>query len=312
MNRSEFEFPATAFSSAVPNDVVFCGKVITRRTEPGPAPQDESENQVLLRSESSVRTNGFVPWLRSPSGRDNRWRRSESCRRRYNGMFGTVKFPLQMELSDIKMRQDRRSPPPLPMVPAKDGGDGGDSCWELVRPLRRRGALKNAFVSLPLFSNQLFQTLFVADSLFVFCAMNSSEFEFPATASSNAVPNDVVFCGKVITRRAETENRVLLRSESSGPTNESVARLRSPSGRENRWRRSESCRKHYNGMFGTVKFPLQMELSDIKMRQDRREPLPPLPAKDDGDGGDSCWELVRPLRRRGPLKNALFRCFPIL
>ncbi|RDY04029.1 hypothetical protein CR513_12296, partial [Mucuna pruriens] len=135
MNRSDFEFPATAFSGTIPNDVVFCGKVITRRTEP--------ENRVLLRSESSGQTNVFVAWLRSPSGRESRCRRSESCRRLYNGMFGTVKFPLQMELSDIKMRQQRREP--LPRVSAKDGGDGRDSCWELVRPLRRRGSLKNAF-----------------------------------------------------------------------------------------------------------------------------------------------------------------------
>lgn len=156
MKRSEFEFPATVISTTVPNDVVFCGKVITRRTEPGSAQQDEGETRSLLRSESSGRVNGFSAWLRSPSGREIRCRRSESFQRRkhYNGMFGTVKFPLQMELSDIKMRQDRREPPPPPpqlRVSAKDGGDGGESCWELVRPLRRGGTLKNAlFRCLPI------------------------------------------------------------------------------------------------------------------------------------------------------------------
>ncbi|KAG4947678.1 hypothetical protein AAZX31_15G248000 [Glycine max] len=138
MKRSEefeFEFPAAVYvSGGVPNDVVFCGKVMTRRTE--------GETRALLRSETS---NGFMAWLRSPSGRESRrYRRIESCRRRYNGMFGTVmKFPLQMELSDIKMRQERRElPPTMPKVAAK--GDGGESCWELVQPLRRRGTLKNA------------------------------------------------------------------------------------------------------------------------------------------------------------------------
>ncbi|QCD96123.1 hypothetical protein DEO72_LG6g825 [Vigna unguiculata] len=142
MERSEFEFPATAsVSSAVPDDIVFCGKVITRRSE--------SETRVLLRSESSGRTNGFVAWLRSPSGRESRCRRSESCRRRYNKVFGAVKFPLQMELSDIKMRQDRIESRPPPRFTAKD--DGGESCWELVRPMRRRGSLKNAlFGCLPI------------------------------------------------------------------------------------------------------------------------------------------------------------------
>ncbi|BAU01614.1 hypothetical protein LR48_Vigan10g205700 [Vigna angularis] len=148
MQRSEFEFPATDYSGCVADDVVFCGKVITRRTEPGPAPQNESKAWVLPRSESSGRTNGIVTWLRSPSGKEKRWRRSESCRKRKSEMFGTVlKFPLQMELSDIKMRQDRREcpPPPLPpRVPAKDDDDeGGESCWELVRPLRRGGTFKN-------------------------------------------------------------------------------------------------------------------------------------------------------------------------
>ena len=145
MKRSEFEFPAIDVSSAVPNNVVLFGKVITRRTEPA-GPASESENRVLSKSRSSSgRTNGFVSWLRSPSGREGRCRRSESGRRSYKTV---LKFPLQMELSDIKKRQDRREPlppPPLPRIPAKDDGDGGESCWELVRPLRRQGTLKNAF-----------------------------------------------------------------------------------------------------------------------------------------------------------------------
>ncbi|KAK7364845.1 hypothetical protein VNO80_13589 [Phaseolus coccineus] len=148
MQRTEFEFPATDFATVVADDVVFCGKVITRRTEPGPAPQSETKTRVLPRSESSARTNGIVTGLRSPSGKEKRWRRSESCRKHKGEMFGTVlKFPLQMELSDIKMRQDRREclPPPLPprAPPKDDEDDGGESCWELVRPLRRGGTLKN-------------------------------------------------------------------------------------------------------------------------------------------------------------------------
>lgn len=145
MEFSEFEFPASVPS--ISNDVVFCGKVIARRTEPGSAPHNK-ENRVLLISEYSGRSNGFVKSLRSPSGKENRCRRNKSCRKLYNGMFGTVKFPLHMELSDIKVRRDRRDPPPPlppPRFEAEDDGDGGESCWELVRPLRRAGTLKNAF-----------------------------------------------------------------------------------------------------------------------------------------------------------------------
>ncbi|KAL9323723.1 hypothetical protein ACSQ67_008580 [Phaseolus vulgaris] len=149
MQSSEFQFPATDVASAGADDVVFCGKVITRRTEPGPAPQSESKTRVLPRSESSARSNGIVTWLRSPSGKGKRWRRSESCRKHKGEMFGTVlKFPLQMELSDIKMRQDRREclPPPIPprvLPKEEEEDDGGESCWELVRPLRRGGTFKN-------------------------------------------------------------------------------------------------------------------------------------------------------------------------
>ncbi|KAJ1391541.1 hypothetical protein SESBI_36524 [Sesbania bispinosa] len=139
--RSDFEFPTSVpQTGAVPNDVVFCGKVISRQTELGPAPQASAESEKPL-----GRANGFTAWSRSPSGRENRCRRSDSCRKRYNGMFGTVKFPLQMELSDIKMRQERREPMPLSKVPVEE--NGGDSCWELVRPLRRRGNLLSALLA---------------------------------------------------------------------------------------------------------------------------------------------------------------------
>ena len=132
--HSNFEFPR-AISPAVPNDVVFCGKIITRQTGPGPQPHKPESSAEI----NSGRTNGFTAMLRSPSLRENRCRRSDSARKRYNGMFGTVKFPLQMDLSDMKMRQERNEPMPLPKLPAEDGG--GESCWELVRPLRRRGTL---------------------------------------------------------------------------------------------------------------------------------------------------------------------------
>jgi hypothetical protein len=55
-------------------------------------------------------------------------------------MFGIAKFPLQMELSDIKMRQERKVPMPLPKFIAEEDG-GGESCWEIVRPLRRQGSI---------------------------------------------------------------------------------------------------------------------------------------------------------------------------
>ncbi|RHN50507.1 hypothetical protein MtrunA17_Chr6g0458171 [Medicago truncatula] len=69
-------------------------------------------------------------------------------------------------------------------------------------------------------------------------------------------------------------------------------------------------------MFGMVKFPLQMELIDIKMRQERREPMKlPKFTEQEEVGGESRWEMVRPLRRRWTIMSALkasFGCIHIL
>jgi len=121
---TNFEFP-TNFSNELPNDVVFCGKVITRKTEP----QVTKDNSTV------------VAGILSLSVKENRYRRSSS--KSYTGMFGMVKFPLQMELSDIKMRQERREPMKLPKFTEEEEG-GGESCWEMVRPLRRRWTIMRA------------------------------------------------------------------------------------------------------------------------------------------------------------------------
>lgn len=138
--RPDFEFNVGSISSP-PSDVVLFGKVISRKTEPGSASQ---RTQTEAES-TSDRINVFVAGLRSPSGRDNLWRRSNSDRKSFTGIFGTVKFPVQMELSDIKMRQERREPMPLPKFTTKD--DSGESYWELVRPLRRRRSLMRTLKS---------------------------------------------------------------------------------------------------------------------------------------------------------------------
>ncbi|MCI01054.1 hypothetical protein A2U01_0022078 [Trifolium medium] len=90
------------------------------------------------------RKNVFVAGLRSPSGKENRWRRSDSDRKSYTGIFGTVKFPLQMGLSDMKMRQERKEPVTLSKFMAEDGGK--KSFRELVwRRGRLMSSLKSSF-----------------------------------------------------------------------------------------------------------------------------------------------------------------------
>ncbi|GAU32208.1 hypothetical protein TSUD_277880 [Trifolium subterraneum] len=137
--QSDFEFNS-GFMNTLSTDVVFCGKIISRKTELGSAlqkKQTEGEN-------TFDRKNVFVAGLRSPSGRENRWQRSDSDRKSYTGIFGTVKFPLQMGLSDMKMRQERREPVLLSKFMAEDGGK--KSFRELFwRRGRLMSSLKSSF-----------------------------------------------------------------------------------------------------------------------------------------------------------------------
>jgi hypothetical protein len=93
----------------------------------------------------SDQKNVFVAGLRSPSGRENPWKRSDSDRKSYYiGIFGSLKFPLQMGLSDIKMRQERMEPITLSKFTAEDGGK--KSCSKLVRHRRTLiSSLKSSF-----------------------------------------------------------------------------------------------------------------------------------------------------------------------
>lgn len=156
----EFEFP-TAISDpgmnpALSNDILFCGKIIARQTDPNP-PHAVPKNPFLLRSESfgrinSDRHNRSISYSQSSSAGENRRRRSSGSWKNYNGLFGALKYPLQMELSDIRMRQERRVSASLPRLPVDgDGatmtGGGRKSRWDLVRrlSLRRRGPPMSAF-----------------------------------------------------------------------------------------------------------------------------------------------------------------------
>ncbi|KAF1877664.1 hypothetical protein Lal_00040382 [Lupinus albus] len=86
IDHSNFEFPTT-ISTASPNHVLFCGKLITRQSQPH-------------------KPNSSVSTLRSSSGNKNQYHK----------------------------------------IPAVEEDNGGESCWELLRPLKRRGLLVRALV----------------------------------------------------------------------------------------------------------------------------------------------------------------------
>lgn len=144
----DFEFPTAISSSStkasVQNDIVFCGKIIGQKANPNSSETVRNNNPFLARTESvgkisSGRHSGSISYLKSSSDGDNR-RRSSGSWKHYNGLFGVLKYPMQMELSDIKMRQERMEPVSLPRFPAVDGGEvvvggGRKSKWALVRRL---------------------------------------------------------------------------------------------------------------------------------------------------------------------------------
>lgn len=160
-NHFEFEFPTAisdpAAKAASQNDIVFCGKIIGRQTDSNPA-DTIRKNPFLVRSESigklnSGRHRGSISYLQSSSDGEHR-RRSSGSWKHHNGLFGVLKHPLQMELSDIKTRQGRVEPVSLPRLPAVDNGEteiggGRKSKWGLVRRLslkrRDRGPPTSAF-----------------------------------------------------------------------------------------------------------------------------------------------------------------------
>ncbi|KAK4272134.1 hypothetical protein QN277_020726 [Acacia crassicarpa] len=167
----EFEFPTAISDSgtnaALQNDIVFCGKILGRQTDPNPS-DTVRKNPFLVRSESigkinSGRHSGLVSYLKSSSDGEHRRRNSWSWRY-HNGLFGVLKYPVQMELSDIKTRQERMEPTSLPKLPAVEGGEteissGRKSKWGLVRRLslkrRERGppmtaVAKGSFGCLPI------------------------------------------------------------------------------------------------------------------------------------------------------------------
>ncbi|KAJ1393872.1 hypothetical protein SESBI_34635 [Sesbania bispinosa] len=151
----DFKFPSPISEPALQNDIVFCGKVMVQQTEPVHVTRER--NPFLVRSESFRKLgSGRSGSLRLPATGDRRLRRSSSSWRQLNNLFGVVKFPVQMELSDMKKRQERReSEALLPNTPA--AGDG-KSCWQLIRRLRRKGQ-RHLFNALPTASFRCFPRL---------------------------------------------------------------------------------------------------------------------------------------------------------
>ncbi|KAK7364699.1 hypothetical protein VNO80_13440 [Phaseolus coccineus] len=138
-STSAFEFPS------LQSDVVFGGKLTGCQTHPS------SEHQLMARSNpyrklKLVRCVDHAQRrcsLQLPETGYSRFQRRNTCSKKYaSRLFGVVKFPLQMKLSDIKRRQSERSA--RLAAAARDGeqekGEKSGLEWRLIRTLRRKSA----------------------------------------------------------------------------------------------------------------------------------------------------------------------------
>ncbi|KAF8026269.1 hypothetical protein BT93_F2929 [Corymbia citriodora subsp. variegata] len=148
---------------------------------------------------------------------------------------------------------------------------------------------------------------------------DASDFEFSAAPAVSAV-DAFLFCGRSVPYD-EHECRVdplLLHSDSFRPREKlrsdsllRVTRSTSSVAPATACDRSSSSWRRHRALIGITKFPATMELSDIRKRQGRRAPAPLFPVAEGGKeavaGGRSGghWSLLRPLRCRSHLVNAL-------
>ncbi|KAJ9175575.1 hypothetical protein P3X46_014118 [Hevea brasiliensis] len=136
-----FEFISTSeTNSTVDDNIIFCGKVISCRTE------DDQRNPPFKSSTSSLLTKNNASNSSSKhSSKSGTFRCPSANSRKHKVMIGLARIPSKMELSDLRERQNRRIP--SPMIPAVSSGEAsgvsngvssGKSHWRLLRLFRFR------------------------------------------------------------------------------------------------------------------------------------------------------------------------------
>ncbi|KAK1275428.1 hypothetical protein QJS04_geneDACA003999 [Acorus gramineus] len=138
------------------------------------------------------------------------------------------------------------------------------------------------------------------------------EFYKDFNSSEMCAAEDIFFCGKLLplrpnqaneeqTRRPKPTHRRKLESfdEFNGGT--TIREYLKGSSESRRLQRTTSQRpkpKWYVIVFGSVKVPGEMEMSDIRSRQMRRKPVPP-PLKTASVNRGSAWRLLQSLSCKG-------------
>ena len=123
--------------------------IVSGRSESLRATTTPPSRAAVIRSESLR-----LPLPRGPNRPEFSGMRLASLKRskKHAFMFGSPKFPLEMELSDMRRRQNLRAP--VPIISVAEAGEaaaaGGKSAgkvgkWSLLRMLRSRTQLRSAW-----------------------------------------------------------------------------------------------------------------------------------------------------------------------
>ncbi|OAY38813.1 hypothetical protein MANES_10G044100v8 [Manihot esculenta] len=137
-----FEFSTSeTHSTMVDDNIIFCGKVISCKTElndlrnpPFPSSTSPSSSSLLPKKNKLSTSNSSS----KNSSKSGTFRIPSVNSRKQKVMIGLAKIPAKMELSDLRERQNRR--PPSTMSPGLGSvvADSGKSSWGLIRLFRVR------------------------------------------------------------------------------------------------------------------------------------------------------------------------------
>ncbi|OAY38812.1 hypothetical protein MANES_10G044000v8 [Manihot esculenta] len=129
-----FEFSTSeTHSTMVDDNIIFCGKVISCRIENDL--RNPSSSSPLLPNKNKLSTSTSTSKNSSKSGT---FRIPSVNSRKQKVMIGLAKIPSKMELSDLRERQNRRTPSTMSPAVGSGVADSRKSGWGLIRLFRVR------------------------------------------------------------------------------------------------------------------------------------------------------------------------------
>ncbi|OAY38810.1 hypothetical protein MANES_10G043800v8 [Manihot esculenta] len=133
-----FEFTITETNSKMADDnIIFCGKVISSRTEDNPRnppfSSSSSSSLILNKNKQSI-ANSFS----KHSSKVGTFRSPSTNSRKQKVMIGLAPNPTKMEINDLRERQNGQTPSTMSPAVGSGVADSGKSGWGLIRLFRAR------------------------------------------------------------------------------------------------------------------------------------------------------------------------------